>query len=169
MQCCCVILSFVACPALLYLSTLSHNRHDFRKKLQKMCDLIYYTNLPQIFLTLRRTERDMIKNLYKYACKVPINLIVCWWNLDFLNIYSKNDQISNFMKIRPVGAELLHADGRTDERIDVMTLTVAFRNFANATKRCYSSSRPARINALTFSNAERVWNVSLAFNSIRNF
>jgi len=26
----------------------------------------------------------------------------------------KNPQISNFMKIRPVGAELLHADGRTD-------------------------------------------------------
>ena len=26
----------------------------------------------------------------------------------------KNTQISNFMKIRPVGAELSHADGRTD-------------------------------------------------------
>ena len=34
------------------------------------------------------------------------------------------------MKIRPMGAELFHADGRTD----VMTLTVAFRNFANAPK-----------------------------------
>ena len=31
------------------------------------------------------------------------------------------------MKIRPVGAELLHADGRTDMK----KLTVAFRNFAN--------------------------------------
>jgi len=30
------------------------------------------------------------------------------------------------MKIRPVGAELFRADGRTDT-----TLTVAFRNFAN--------------------------------------
>jgi len=28
--------------------------------------------------------------------------------------FSKNPQISNFMKIRPVGAELFHADGRTD-------------------------------------------------------
>jgi len=26
----------------------------------------------------------------------------------------KNNQIPNFMKIRPVGAELLHADGQTD-------------------------------------------------------
>ena len=28
---------------------------------------------------------------------------------------------SNFMKIRPVGAELLHADGRTDGQTDMMT------------------------------------------------
>ena len=33
------------------------------------------------------------------------------------------------MKIRPVGAELFHADGRTD-----IKLTVAFRNYANAPK-----------------------------------
>jgi hypothetical protein len=34
------------------------------------------------------------------------------------------------MKIRPVGAELFHADGR----IDMTKLVVAFRNFANAPK-----------------------------------
>jgi len=28
----------------------------------------------------------------------------------------KNPQISNFMKIRPVGAELFHADGQTWRR-----------------------------------------------------
>ena len=28
--------------------------------------------------------------------------------------FSKNTPISNFMKIRPVGAELFHADGQTD-------------------------------------------------------
>jgi hypothetical protein len=42
------------------------------------------------------------------------------------------------MKIRPVGAGLLHPDGRTDERTDRPTdmakLIVAFRNFANAPK-----------------------------------
>ena len=36
------------------------------------------------------------------------------------------------MKIRPVGAELFHADGRTDKRTDMTKLTVAFRNFSNA-------------------------------------
>jgi len=35
------------------------------------------------------------------------------------------------MKIRPVGAELFHADGRTD----MTKLIVAFRNFANACKK----------------------------------
>ena len=29
-------------------------------------------------------------------------------------IFEKNTEISNFMKIRPVEAELFHADGRTD-------------------------------------------------------
>jgi hypothetical protein len=31
---------------------------------------------------------------------------------------SKNVQISNFMEIRPVGAELFHVDRRTDGRTD---------------------------------------------------
>jgi len=45
------------------------------------------------------------------------------------------------MKIRPLGAELFHADRRTnsdgrtvDGQIDMTKLTVAFRNFANAPK-----------------------------------
>ena len=43
------------------------------------------------------------------------------------------------MKIRPVGAELFHADRtdrRTDGRRDMTKLIVAFRNFANALKKC---------------------------------
>ena len=47
--------------------------------------------------------------------------------LDFLRHISKKAQISNFIKIRPVGTELYHADRRTD----MTKLTVAFRNFAN--------------------------------------
>ena len=38
------------------------------------------------------------------------------------------------MKIRPVGAELFHADRRTDGQTDMRNLIVAFRNFANALK-----------------------------------
>jgi len=39
-------------------------------------------------------------------------------------------QILNFMKIRPVGAELFH----TDRQTNMTKLTVAFRNFSNAPK-----------------------------------
>ena len=45
------------------------------------------------------------------------------WN--FLDRFSKNTQIQNFMKIQPVRAELFEADRRTDKT----KLIVAFRNF----------------------------------------
>ena len=34
--------------------------------------------------------------------------------VNFLDRFSKTAQISSFINIRPVGAELFHADGRTD-------------------------------------------------------
>ena len=42
--------------------------------------------------------------------------------------------MSNFFKICPVGAELLHVEGQTDIRTDMTKLIVAVRNFANAFK-----------------------------------
>jgi hypothetical protein len=38
------------------------------------------------------------------------------------------------MKIRRVGAEIFHEDGRTHRRTEMTKLAVAFRNFANAHK-----------------------------------
>jgi len=49
-----------------------------------------------------------------------------------LDRLSKHTQVPNFVKIRPVEAELFHADGRTDRRTDMTKLIIAFRNFANA-------------------------------------
>ena len=57
-------------------------------------------------------------------------------NLNFLSGFSKKSQISNFIKILPVGAELF----RVDRRTDMTKLTVAFRNFANAPKNGYANS-----------------------------
>jgi hypothetical protein len=39
------------------------------------------------------------------------------------------------MKIRPVGAELFHADGRMGGQTDMTKLIIVFRNFANAPKK----------------------------------
>jgi hypothetical protein len=33
--------------------------------------LIFSTNLSEIFLTVRKDERDMIKYVYSSSCKVP--------------------------------------------------------------------------------------------------
>jgi hypothetical protein len=56
---------------------------------------------------------DMIKNVCWSSCKV-----------------SKNTKISNFTKIRLVGAEVFHVDRRTD----MTKLMVAFHNYAIAYK-----------------------------------
>jgi len=39
------------------------------------------------------------------SCKVPTSLVRFYWKLNILHRFSKNSQISNFMKVRAVGAE----------------------------------------------------------------
>jgi len=51
--------------------------------------------------------------------------------LSFFERISKNSQISNVTKIRPVGTELFHVDRQTD----MTKLIVAFRNFASTPKK----------------------------------
>jgi len=52
--------------------------------------------------------------------------------MNFTDIFSKSIHISNLMKIRLVGAELIYADGWTDGRTDMTKLIATFRIFANA-------------------------------------
>ena len=47
--------------------------------------------------------------------------------MNFLDIFSKNNLISNFIKMSPAGAKLFHADGQTD----MTKLIVAFPSFVN--------------------------------------
>jgi hypothetical protein len=49
-------------------------------------------------------------------------------------MFSKNFQILNSTKIRPVGAELFQTDGQRDGRTDITKKIVASRNFSNSLK-----------------------------------
>jgi len=70
----------------------------------------------------------MIKNVHWSTSKVPIILVRFYRNLNFLGRFSQNLQISSFMKIRPVDAELYHGKRRTD----TTKVMITFSNFANA-------------------------------------
>ena len=88
--------------------------------------LFFLQLLSETVLILRRTERDMIKNAYLSSLNVPVVIASFKLNSKFLDRILKNVKISNCIKISPLGAELYHADGRTDGT----KLTVAFRSFA---------------------------------------
>jgi hypothetical protein len=119
MQCACSILSSVACQAAQYFSTLSHTRQDLRGKNVVELNIKYMFRFSvqhwsNTFLILRRNERYMIKNVYWSSCKVPVIPVTFQRNLNFLDVLKKRTQMSNFVKIRSVGAEFSHAVGRTD-------------------------------------------------------
>jgi hypothetical protein len=61
-----------------------------------------------------------------YYCQILMKL-------EFRGQISKNNPISNFMKIRPLEAELFHADKQQDGR-SKRNLKVTCRNFVNAPK-----------------------------------
>jgi hypothetical protein len=54
-------------------------------------------------------------------------------------IFSKNLQISNFMKIRPVGAELFPSDRQTDRQADMAKLIIAFSKSVEAANKGFGS------------------------------
>jgi len=79
-----------------------------------MCILIFSTNLTEIFRILRKVEQDVIKNVYRCSWQAPVIRIRFLKKFEYFDRFSIDTQISNFMKIRPVGADSFHADRRTD-------------------------------------------------------
>ena len=71
------------------------------------------------------------QKVYGSSIEVPfISLVIFQLNLNFLYRFLKHTQISNLMKIRPVGAKLFQADRQTD----MMKLMVTFCDFTNMPK-----------------------------------
>jgi hypothetical protein len=111
---------------LVHFSTLSHKRHDFRAKcIENTLSLFSVQLLSGTFLILSNIERDIISvhNAFmqyaRYFCQILRTL-------EFCRHIFKHTQISNFMKIRPMGA------GRTDGQDEADS---AFRHFVIVSKK----------------------------------
>ena len=116
----CAILSSVTYPAIqkyIYIYMfyiISKTAGFFLKLLHIKCVFLFPLQLlSETFLVLRRIKSDIIENGYWSSCREPVILVQFQLNFIFPERLSKNIQISNFMKIRPVGAELFHADSQT--------------------------------------------------------
>jgi hypothetical protein len=134
------LLSSTACVALRYFSTLSHKWHDFRRKTigNKTCVFIFPKLLSETFLISRRIQLDTVTNVQYIGLHVKDMLLLTdLMKFQFIDQFSKM-QISNFMKIRPVGADLFHAEP---------SLTVASRSF----RTCLENETRTAINLLVCS------------------
>jgi hypothetical protein len=80
------IASFVNCmtsvvcglsASIIFIHIIS-KRHDFGKKKveQKRCVLIFSETLSEIFLILRRIQRDITMNLQRSSCKIRVIHII---------------------------------------------------------------------------------------------
>jgi hypothetical protein len=120
MQCACAILSFVACPVVQYIHVISQNGTIFENEVMEL-ELCFDSSLHLLSANIYHFKKNWVR--YDQKCIFVFNKSTCnscqiLMKLEFLDRFSRSIQESNFMKIRPVGAELFHADERTDGRTD---------------------------------------------------
>jgi hypothetical protein len=131
----------VACPALQYIfshSVIKGTIFERKKVIEtKMCVLIFSTTLSEIFLILRKTERDVMKYVYWSSCKVHVILVGLQYRLNFLTHFREiliefSENQSSGGRALPCGLADGRMDGRMGRETDITKLPVTFRNFANA-------------------------------------
>ena len=69
-----IILSSVGSGSTIFLHSISGKALFLKKKIKTEFALIFATTLSKIFLNIRRTERDVIINICRSFCKVPVVL-----------------------------------------------------------------------------------------------
>ena len=88
----------------------------FGKKLLKV-KCVFWISLQLLsgtFLVLRTIRQATTINVHRSSCVVPVVRVLFSGNLKFIDKFSKNIEIPNFMKSRPVGVELFRADGQDE-------------------------------------------------------
>jgi len=133
-------------------STLSHKRHDFRKKKvmeHEMCVLVFPKTCLKHLSFYEVMSKILFKNVYWSSCKVPFVLVRFWWNLNFLDRFSKKSSNIKFLA-NPTSGSRVVACGRTDGHDEAHS---RFRNFSNAPKRMmmrWQSKRCEKIAKISF-------------------
>ena len=105
-------LSSEASMALPYSPTLFHKRHDFLSKTKLLKIRCVFWSSLQLLSETFIVHRVTAINVHRSSRAVPVIIVRRLWHPNFIKKLSKNPQISNFMKIRPLRAKLCHVDGR---------------------------------------------------------
>jgi hypothetical protein len=116
---CNALAPFVVCGLAVLYNNFPYciiNGMIFERKLLNIKYVFWFSLQPlsETFFIPRWIEPDVIKNVYWSSCKVPVILVRVYWSLNILDRVENTNQISNIIIIRPLGAELFHAD-RHDE------------------------------------------------------
>jgi len=141
MQCACAVLSFLACPALHYISTFPYKGHDLKKKIiePKMCVLIFSTTFVWIFFIVWNIEIDIIKNVYYIGVYVKNPLFLSDVNeIWIFSTYLQKKHLNIKFRENPFSGSLVIPCGQAYTQTDMTTWIVPFHNFANAPiKNCF--------------------------------
>ena len=119
----------------LFFHNISKNGRIFGKGFLNIKCVFWFPvrNLSEIFLVLRRSERDMIINLHWLSCKVLVVLVIFYWKLISRQTFEKDSNIK--FHENPLNGSRVVPCGRTDGQTDITKLIVTFSNFANETKK----------------------------------
>jgi hypothetical protein len=132
MQCACAILSSVACLVLPDFFRLTNKQQVFFFGGGGILKCVFWFTLQilsEMFIILRRNERDGIINVHRSSHKVPDILVRLQRNLNFLNKSSEKFSNIELHENPYTGSQVV-----TCRRTDMTALINAFRNFAKAPK-----------------------------------
>jgi hypothetical protein len=108
-------------------------------------------NLFQSLLILIRIQRYVIVNVKThYSCGILMNLEI------FSTDCRKKSQIPSFMKIRPLGAELFHADGLTDVNTLMFFVVLRTKN-VNLKHKRFGRRIPTAASGESFQEQLLIW------------
>jgi hypothetical protein len=140
-----IILPSVACLAVTYLFTLSHKRQEFREKFteHKMCVLIFCRTFLWNTSRSRKNSARHYHKVRRSSHRVRVTLVKFETNFNFLDRFSKNTHIPNFMKSSPPlprGSRVV-ACRRTDRHHEANSCFSQFREGAQKSRSLFQNNR----------------------------